>query len=129
MKNVPATTRFLIFEDSAIQAKKLTGVLKALGYNEVRCSGNPFDAVATIQNYRAQLILCDWNMPVKSGIDVLHEVNLVDTLKKIPFVFITANADNTHVMHAMKNGASDYIVKPTTPDVLQTKFASLKFAK
>lgn len=56
------------------------------------------------------ILFCDLNLPDKSGIDVLDEINKQDF--KLPVIFITAHNSIENAAKAMKRGAFDYILKP-----------------
>lgn len=58
------------------------------------------------------IIFCDWNMPEVSGLDLLNMMRADAKFKEMPFVMVTANADETSVVYAMRAGVSEYLVKP-----------------
>ena len=65
------------------------------------------------------LILCDWNMPKKTGFEFLREIR--QTYPLIPFLMITARADESSVQDAVQAGVSAYLRKPFSFDELQKK--------
>jgi DNA-binding NarL/FixJ family response regulator len=66
------------------------------------------------------LVLCDVNMPVMSGLEVLERLNaLAPRLGRIPFVFLTALADRNSELRARRLGADDYVTKPIDFDMLE----------
>ncbi len=67
------------------------------------------------------LVLCDWNMPKMSGLDLLHQVRTVDP--DLPFVMITGTADMESVAAAKSSGVTAYIVKPFSQDQLRKKLS------
>ena len=85
--------------------------------NEAESSGKPFD-----------IVFCDWNMPEASGLQVLEYCRLMPTYQKTPFIMVTAEAESQSVIKAVKQGASDYIVKPISPEDLSKKLHKI-FAK
>ncbi|WP_250656679.1 response regulator [Alkalimarinus coralli] len=64
------------------------------------------------------LILCDWEMPEMSGLELLRWARQHDTYKKTPFIMITSRGDRDHVMEAVKEGVSGYLGKPFSPEQL-----------
>ncbi|HXW69265.1 MAG TPA: response regulator [Dissulfurispiraceae bacterium] len=78
-------------------------------------------AVKELQNRKYDLILCDWNMPGMSGVELLQWVKQQDDLKNIPFIMLTANNKKDMVMEAIKLGVNDFITKPTTIEILAAK--------
>lgn len=67
------------------------------------------------------LILCDWEMPEMSGLDLLNWCRGEEGLKNTPFIMVTSRGDKTNVVQAMKAGVSDYIGKPFTSEQLLSK--------
>jgi two-component system chemotaxis response regulator CheY len=72
------------------------------------------------------LILCDWNMPLFSGLDLLKLIRNSPETQKIPFIMITAENERDKVIDALKSGANDYIIKPLTADVVIRKLINIK---
>lgn len=71
-----------------------------------------------------QLILCDWEMPEVSGLEVLkalREQEQAGGSEKTPFIMVTSRGDRNHVAQAVEAGVSDYIGKPFTSDQLMRK--------
>src|SRR6266849_3977768 len=65
------------------------------------------------------LVLCDINLPVMSGFEVLERLNaLAPRLGRIPFVFLTALTDRDSELRARRLGADDYVTKPIDFDML-----------
>jgi len=58
------------------------------------------------------LVLLDWNLPRKSGRDVLEEIKADDRLKVIPVVILTASKAEVDVLRAYGLHANAYITKP-----------------
>ncbi|MCJ8314167.1 MAG: response regulator [Saccharospirillaceae bacterium] len=70
------------------------------------------------------LILCDWEMPELSGIEVLNwlrEFEIKLERKKTPFIMVTSRGDKKNVVEAVQSGVNDYIGKPFTAEQLITK--------
>lgn len=66
-------------------------------------------------------MLCDINMPIVSGFEVLeHLIELAPRFGRIPFVFLTAMSDRENELRARRLGADDYVTKPIDFDVLYT---------
>jgi two-component system chemotaxis response regulator CheY len=66
-----------------------------------------------------ELIVSDWIMPEMTGIEFLKACKDDESVRKIPFVMVTAEAQKDSVIEAIKGGVDNYIVKPFTPDKLQ----------
>lgn len=67
------------------------------------------------------LILCDWEMPEMSGLELLHWARQHEHYAKVPFIMITSRGDKGHVIEAVKEGVSDYLTKPFSGEQLVQK--------
>src|SRR5690554_535467 len=67
------------------------------------------------------LILCDWEMPEMSGLELVQWARRTETYKKTPFIMITSRGDRNHVVEAVKEGVSDYLSKPFSNEQLLQK--------
>ncbi|MFI8746200.1 response regulator [Pseudomonas sp. NPDC077186] len=67
------------------------------------------------------LILCDWEMPEMSGLELLTWCREQDSLKTTPFIMVTSRGDKENVVQAIQAGVSDYIGKPFSNEQLVTK--------
>lgn len=67
------------------------------------------------------LVLCDWEMPEMSGLELLTWCRQQDNLKGMPFVMVTSRGDKENVVQAIQAGVSGYVSKPFTNEQLLTK--------
>ncbi|MHA6491935.1 response regulator [Pseudomonas borbori] len=67
------------------------------------------------------LILCDWEMPELSGLELLSWCREQDALKTTPFIMVTSRGDKENVVQAIQAGVSDFIGKPFSNEQLVTK--------
>ena len=67
------------------------------------------------------LVLCDWEMPEMSGLELLTWCRGQDSLKGMPFVMVTSRGDKENVVQAIQAGVSGYVSKPVTNEQLITK--------
>ncbi|MFE8070525.1 response regulator [Marinobacteraceae bacterium S3BR75-40.1] len=78
-------------------------------------------AQALMSRSHFDLILCDWEMPEMSGLELLRWMRQHDAYRKQPFIMITSRGDKDHVIEAVKEGVSDYLSKPFSPESLGKK--------
>ena len=67
------------------------------------------------------LILCDWEMPEMSGLELLSWFRQQVEYKAVPFIMVTSRGDKENVVQAIQAGVTDYIGKPFTQEQLITK--------
>lgn len=89
---------------------------------EIEDAPNGLRAQQLLAVGRFDLILCDWEMPEMSGLELLNWCRK-DSLHNnaIPFIMVTSRSDKENVMQAIQAGVTDYIGKPFTNDQLITK--------
>lgn len=105
----------LVIDDEDAQRNILTGYLEKKGYTIYSASsGN--DGIKLIQNNVIDIVLSDYKMPDKTGIEVLDEVKKINP--EISFVILTAYGTVENAVKAMRLGAFDYISKPVDLDEL-----------
>ena len=78
-------------------------------------------AQALMGRERFDLILCDWEMPEVSGLELLQWARGHSHYSDTPFVMVTSRGDKEHVVEAIREGVSDYLGKPFSPDSLSKK--------
>jgi len=98
-----------------------------------KCLRNYFPGIRTedaINGKKAQamlakeafdLVLCDWEMPEMSGLELLTWCREQDNLKTMPFIMVTSRGDKENVVQAIQAGVSGYVSKPFTNEQLLTK--------
>lgn len=67
------------------------------------------------------LVLCDWEMPEMSGLELLQWMRQQPQFEKVPFIMITSRGDKDHVVEAVQEGVSEYLGKPFSPEGLSRK--------
>jgi two-component system chemotaxis response regulator CheY len=122
--------RILLVDDFDMVRIMLKNSLADLGYNQVEEAENGRVALAMLKDAHAagkpySIVFCDWNMPEVTGIEVLESCRSMGQFKELPFVMVTAEAEQAFVVRAIRAGATDYLVKPIAPDVLEKKINKL----
>ncbi len=69
-----------------------------------------------LSRQNVDLILCDWEMPEMSGLELLTWCRAQENLKTTPFIMVTSRGDKENVVQAIQAGVSDYIGKPFSND-------------
>lgn len=120
-KNMP----ILIVDDYKTMLRIVRNLLKQLGFDNVDEASDGNAALKKLRDGEFKLVISDWNMEPMTGLDLLKEVRSDDSLKKLPFVMITAESKTENVIVAKKEGVSNYIVKPFNAATLKTKLESV----
>jgi two-component system response regulator HydG len=105
--------RVLVIDDDPTFCRMLEGFLQRKGMEaEGVFSGE--EALNLLQKKTFDIILSDYRLPEKDGIDLLDEIR--EEHGSIPFIIMTSYADIRIAVRAMKLGAFDYVTKPVNPD-------------
>jgi CheY-like chemotaxis protein len=78
-------------------------------------------AMAMLGKEPFDLVLCDWEMPEMSGLELLTWCRQQPEMKDLQFVMVTSRGDKENVIQAIQAGVSDFVGKPFTNEQLLTK--------
>ena len=81
--------------------------------HQVTTASNGAEGLAALAEHRFDLIICDSLMPVMTGPEFFTRLREDHPeLNEVPFVFLSAHADRTHVEDGLKRGVDAYLTKP-----------------
>jgi two-component system chemotaxis response regulator CheY len=117
----------LIVDDSAMMRKIVLRALTLAGldFQKVLEAGDGKEALELLKEHTVELIMCDINMPVMSGLELLRAMREQNLAVGVPVVMVTTESSAEHVREAVAVGASGYIRKPFTPDHVKQKVLAL----
>lgn len=78
-----------------------------------------------IKEFTPDLILLDWMLPGKSGIELCREIRTHRETAHLPIIMITARAEEDDLVQGLETGADDYITKPFSTEELKARIASV----
>ena len=118
--------RILVAEDEEnIRLALKTIVRKNLPCDEVVACENGQEAWEKLQAEPFSLVISDWNMPHKTGFELLEAMRQLEKTRSTPMLLLTARSDKTSVINALQAGVNDYITKPFDKDALVQKAKKL----
>lgn len=117
--------KILVVDDFSTMRRIVKNILRQLGFNNIVEADDGTTAVGILEREKIDFIVSDWNMPQMTGIELLRHVRQTDELKDIPFLMVTAEAQQENIIEAVKAKVSNYIVKPFTADTLQEKIEKI----
>ncbi len=74
---------------------------------------------------KPELILLDWMLPGRSGIQFIDCLKKHEDTAKIPIIMLTARSAEEDCIHCLNAGADDYITKPFSPKILLARIEAL----
>ncbi len=82
-------------------------------------------AWVSAQENDIDLIISDWNMPIKTGAELLEDIRSHERLSQVPFLMLTARSDKSSVLDAINSGVTAYMHKPFDRSQLISKINEL----
>lgn len=121
--------KILVVDDFEMMRFQMKRELTNLGFTDIVEAVDGNQAIDELMKQSSahpyDLVLCDWNMPNSTGLDVLKFCRAIPTYEKVPFVMVTAEAEQEAVVKAISAGANDYIVKPITAENLNARLKTI----
>lgn len=114
----------LVVDDSPTERYFLTDLLRKNGF-EVSAAENGEEGVAKAKQDKPDLILMDVVMPGLNGFQATRMLSKEEGTKSIPVIMCTTKNQETDRVWAIRQGATDYIVKPVAADELLAMIAKL----
>jgi two-component system alkaline phosphatase synthesis response regulator PhoP len=112
--------KILIADDEQDIRELLNYLLTKDGFDVIEAKdGN--EAIVMAKKHLPDLILLDYMMPIKNGLEVCKLLKSVVEFEKTPIIFLTAIADELNEVNSFESGAIDYVKKPIKPSILLTR--------
>ena len=111
----------LIVDDLPPQARLLVRVLEQAGYCKLTVEHDPHAALERFKQEQFDLILLDYEMPEMDGLQLMelmlaHQQQIHQGMGRavdyLPIIMVTADNQESLRIHALSNGAKDFISKP-----------------
>ena len=112
-----ARNHVLVVDDELSVRELLADALDAFDY-PVRTARSAVEGFRIVREGEIDLVLSDIDMPGESGIELLRKIKAHDA--DVDVIMVTGVVDVDTAIGAIRDGASDYVAKPFTPDELFT---------
>jgi twitching motility two-component system response regulator PilH len=106
--------KILVAEDSNTELQIIKEILKETNH-DVITAGDGDEAEAKARAEAVDMIILDVIMPKKNGFQVCRDLRLDQKLKDTPIIMVTSKDQDADRAWGLKQGATEYIVKPFTP--------------
>ena len=111
--------KVLVADDSGVMRKIIIRSLNSCGINDIVEAVDGAEALLKFGEKPFDLVMTDWNMPNKSGLELVQELRASGS--KVPIIMITTEAELGRVKEAIEAGVNDYLAKPFDNEVLRQK--------
>jgi DNA-binding response OmpR family regulator len=115
--------RIAVVDDDGDVVAFVGAALIEVGYH---CEGFATAAalLAALRRDTFDLLLLDWNLPDRPGIEILRTVRATMS-PAIGVIMLTSRADKLDITAALGSGADDYVVKPESAAVIAAHVAAV----
>ena len=109
--------KILVVEDEQSEQVLMKNALEQLGHH-VNFTHDTLNFEQVVDLNKPDLILMDLNLPYRSGIVLIHDLNRVETLRSIPIIVVTATPLNNIRAKLTQLGCVGFVNKPLFPPML-----------
>lgn len=113
--------KVLVVDDFSTMRRIIKNILRQLGFSNVVEADDGTTAWETINKEKIDFVVSDWNMPQMTGIELLRKVRASEQYEDLPFLMVTAEAQQENIIEAVQAKVSNYIVKPFTAETMKQK--------
>lgn len=122
--------RILAVDDCLTIQTMMVQCLNELGFENITLADDGEEAINLVAKNTQDgspfdLIISDIRMPNMNGLDFLKLVRGAMKDKKVPFLMVSAENDQSIVLEAISQGVDQYIIKPFNTDMLATKLVKI----
>src|SRR5687768_16079440 len=115
----------LVVDDSKVMREMLIACLRGQSDLTFTQANSGLEAIEQLSLRAYDLLLLDLNMPDIGGIEVVQFVRAQDRLKNIPIIIVTTRGDDSSRDQALNAGATRFLTKPFTPEVIQSEVSGI----
>jgi two-component system chemotaxis response regulator CheY len=122
---MPDDVCILVVDDFSTMRRVIRRILRDMGLENVVEADNGKKAWELLSQQRFDIVICDWNMPRMSGLDLLEKVRAEKRLAGLPFMMVTAEGKKNFIDRATRMGVTGYITKPFSAEQLAGKLKGM----
>ena len=120
--NARKDVSILVVDDSDTMRALVKKFLKTEGFENIEEAADGDLALIQLNKRDFDVVICDWNMPNKTGLDLLKDLRATTGHKgRTPFIMLTCEVEHDQVEKALLTGANNYIAKPFKKQTLIEK--------
>lgn len=115
--------KLLVVDDSLVVRRTVERNLKLSRFKEIRMASNGLEAITIFEEFQPDVVTLDITMPEMDGlttVEILRQKNRTAII-----LIISALADRSTAVEAMKRGAHGFLLKPVTPEGLHQALEDL----
>jgi two-component system, chemotaxis family, chemotaxis protein CheY len=117
----------LVADRNQFMRRLTRGMLMNLGARVVVEAVDGLAALEAIRTCDPDVMFLDWDLPVLDGMEVIRIVRSPGVFPRpnLPIVMLTQRSERSCVMHALRAGVHEFLIKPTSPQALRDRLTSI----
>jgi two-component system, chemotaxis family, chemotaxis protein CheY len=119
--------KVLVVDDEHTMRKVTRSLLQAIGIKTIYEASDGRSGLDTICRMAPDIVILDWEMPSPNGPEFMRAVRSPDTFPfpAVPIIMLTAFAERSRVMEAVKLGVNEFLLKPVSSKALHNRLISI----
>jgi two-component system chemotaxis response regulator CheY len=106
------TKTVLVVDDSSTVRQQVSMALKQAGFAILEAANGAEGLASVNANPAIDMVVCDVNMPVLNGLDMVERIKLRPEHRALPILMLTTEGQPSMIKRAKQAGAVGWIVKP-----------------
>lgn len=117
----------LVADRNQFMRRLTRGMLMNLGARSVVEAVDGLAALEAIRTCDPDVMFLDWDLPVLDGMEVIRIVRSPGVFPRpnLPIVMLTQRSERSCVMHALRAGVHEFLIKPTSPQAIRERLTSI----
>ncbi len=117
--------KIAVIEDEAAIRRVIVLALRSAGYVNVIEADNGRTGCELVEHEHPQLVLLDVMLPGMDGMEVCRRIRANHDTRSVPIIMLTAKSDERDVVAGLDAGASDYVTKPFSKEILLARIRAV----
>jgi len=120
-----ADLKVLVVDDLRPDRTLLKKLLTKIGCQHVDEASDGLQAADLTATMRYDVVFLDWNLPNKTGLEILRKYRVDKNYDDTAFVMFSGESESRYLIEALRTGATSYIVKPVDETAVRAHVAEV----
>lgn len=127
-KNPPSATmpKILVVDDAESMIGITCKILSEMGFRKVDSAKSAEKALTMLleaaeEKSPYQIVLTDWEMTGKTGLDLLKDIRITESLLETEVFIVSSHSEQEFILQAIQSGVTGYMLKPLNFNTLDKK--------
>lgn len=102
----------------------IAGLLDNINFKKIIQAGNGAEVLTIMEHEKVDIVISEYELPKVGGIELLKKIRKNPQTAMLPFILLSSTIEHDEVIEAIKNGVSEYVVKPFSINILKKRIIS-----